>query len=86
MPRSFVASLVLITSLLPLLSHCQSGDPCPSIVDEPSCVCNHPDGSGRIDATILGNLAAEAPKFVVVDYRLIVYFDKPPKPEAIQAF
>ena len=62
-----MASLALIASLLPLLSQCQSGDPCPSIVDEPSCVCNHPDGFGRIDATILGSEASEAPKFVVID-------------------
>ena len=82
MSGNCVASLALIVSLLPLLGQCQSGNPCPSVVGEPSCVCNHPDGLGRIDATSLGSEAADAPKFVIsysyVLLLLLLLFDIPP--------
>ncbi len=57
---------LLIACLLPLLCQCQSGEPCPSFLDKPSCVCNHPDGLGIVDATSLGSEAPDAPKFVAI--------------------
>lgn len=56
-----LASLVLFTCLLLQGGHCQSGDPCPSVIGEPSCVCNHPDGMGIIDARSLALQESEGP-------------------------
>lgn len=53
------ASLVL--TCLFQRGYCQSGEPCPSVINEPSCVCNHPSGHGIIDATSLAKQGAEAP-------------------------
>ena len=59
-----VVSLVL-TSLLQGGSS-QPGDPCPSVIDKPGCVCNHPDGLGIIDVTGLARKGALAPRWIVV--------------------
>ena len=55
-----LASLFALIACLILSVSCQipappPGKPCPSVIDRPSCVCNHPNGSGVIDVTSLGS-------------------------------
>lgn len=59
------AFLSVITACLILVGNSQPGDPCPSVIGEPSCVCNHPDG--KIDLTPLANPTSEGPKFTELE-------------------
>ena len=61
-----VVSLVLLLACFIAAGNCQSGVPCPSVVGEPSCVCNHPDGKGLIDLRPIANPQNDpsGPKYV----------------------
>lgn len=63
-----VVSLVLVACFISA-GNCQSGDACPSLVGEPSCVCNLPEGKGVIDLRPIAKAQNDRPWFVNCIYR-----------------
>ncbi len=57
-----LARAIAIVGLLASATHCQRGEQCPPVNGDPSCVCEHPDGKGRIDVSSLGLDGIDAPR------------------------